>query len=107
MEETHFAISTGSKGLSNLRERPGSPPGCPYLGEPHLVVQPSWYAAKSFRFVTILTCLLKDTDILYVRLLGKDMVVLSSDQAISDLIEKRSAIYSDRVSDPVIFTLRS
>jgi len=38
--------------------------------------------------------------------MGEDMVVLSSDQAISDLVEKRSAIYADRVSDSLIFTPR-
>jgi len=52
-------------------------------------------------------CLPKGTDILYLRLMGDDMVVLSSDQAISDLVEKRSAIYADRVSGPLIFTFRS
>ena len=35
------------------------------------------------------------------------MVVLSSDEAITDLIEKRSSIYADRVSDEVILTFRS
>jgi len=52
-------------------------------------------------------CLPKGTNILYLRLLGDDMVVLSSDQAISDLVEKRSAIYADRVSGPLISTFRS
>ena len=49
-------------------------------------------------------CLLKDTDILYLRLMGKDTVVLNSNEAISDLIDKRSSIYSDRVSGADIFT---
>ena len=36
--------------------------------------------------------------------MGKDTVVLNSDGAISDLLDKRSSIYSDRVSDADIFT---
>ena len=35
--------------------------------------------------------------------MGNDTVVLSSNGAISDLIEKRSNIYADRVSDPDFF----
>ena len=45
--------------------------------------------------------LLTGTDILYLRVLGDDMVVLSSSEAISDLLEKRSSIYSDRVSHSI------
>ena len=40
----------------------------------------------------------KDTDVLYLKLLTKDFVVLNSTEAITDLIEKRSNIYCDRVS---------
>ena len=36
--------------------------------------------------------------------MGKDAVVLNSNEAISDLLDKRSSIYSDRVSDTDIFT---
>ena len=42
---------------------------------------------------------MKGTEVLYLRLLGEDIVVLNSNEAITDLIEKRSSIYSDRVSD--------
>jgi len=45
---------------------------------------------------------LKGTDILYLRLMGEDMVVLNSNEAISDLVEKRSSIYADRVSSTVV-----
>jgi len=34
------------------------------------------------------------------------MVILNSNEAITDLVEKRSSIYADRVSDKVIFTFR-
>ena len=40
----------------------------------------------------------QDTDVLYLRLFSKDIVVLNSPKAIYDLAEKRSNIYSDRVS---------
>ena len=38
-----------------------------------------------------------DTDLLYLNLFGKDMIVLNSTKAISDLLDKRSKIYSDKV----------
>jgi len=44
---------------------------------------------------------------MYLRLMGEDVVVLSSNEAITDVVEKRSAIYSERVSDSAIFTFRS
>ena len=50
---------------------------------------------------------LKGTDILYLRLMGEDVVALSSNEVISDLLEKRSSIYSDRVSRTTILTIRS
>lgn len=37
---------------------------------------------------------------LYLKLLKTDFVVLNSTEAITDLLEKRSNIYSDRVSGP-------
>lgn len=48
---------------------------------------------------------LLDTDVLYVKLLSADYVVLNSSEAISDLLDKRSAIYSDRVRHPSICSL--
>ena len=48
---------------------------------------------------TPLTALvIEDTDVLYLKLATVDFVVLTSSEAISDLFEKRSKIYSDRVS---------
>jgi len=38
--------------------------------------------------------------VLYLKLLTTDFVVLNSTEAITDLLEKRSNIYSDRVSGP-------
>ena len=45
----------------------------------------------------------QDTDILYLKLLTTDFVVLNSTEAITDLPEKRSNIYCDRVS-PLVRT---
>jgi hypothetical protein len=42
--------------------------------------------------------LFEDSDVVHLRLLTTDFIVLNSPEAISDLTEKRSDIYSDRVS---------
>jgi len=44
-----------------------------------------------------LISVLADSDVLHLNFLGSDHVVLNSSEAISDLLDKRSAIYSDRV----------
>ena len=41
-----------------------------------------------------------ETDVLRIKLPGMEIVVLSSTQAISDLLDQRSAIYSDKVRVP-------
>lgn len=46
---------------------------------------------------------LVDTDILYLNLFGKDLVILNSNKTISDLLDKRSKIYSDKVSVSAYF----
>ena len=43
-----------------------------------------------------------DSDIIFLELLGNNIVVLNSAEAASDLLEKRSAIYSDRVCPPIM-----
>ena len=50
---------------------------------------------------------IQDTDMLYLRLLTTDFVVLNSTEAITDLSEKRSNKYCDRVSPPVKPTSQS
>ena len=44
----------------------------------------------------------EDTDVLYMKVITTEFVVLSSTRAISDLSEKRSNVYSDRVRDFVM-----
>ncbi|CEL59153.1 O-methylsterigmatocystin oxidoreductase OS=Aspergillus flavus (strain ATCC 200026 / FGSC A1120 / NRRL 3357 / JCM 12722 / SRRC 167) GN=ordA PE=2 SV=1 [Rhizoctonia solani AG-1 IB] len=48
-----------------------------------------------------------DSDIVYLEILGQKIIVLNSAEAASDLLDKRSALYSDRpcipmVSDPLL-----
>ena len=38
------------------------------------------------------------TDIVYLNMCGNDMIVLSSSEIIEDLSDKKSAIYSDKVT---------
>jgi len=39
-----------------------------------------------------------ETGVVYFNMFGTDLVVLNSSEAIADLMDKRSAIYSDKVS---------
>ena len=44
-----------------------------------------------------LTPVYADSDVLYLNLFGVDHIILNSSEAISELLDKRSAIYSGRV----------
>ena len=89
---------------------PPGPKGYPVIGNVFDIPQhvPLWKAAVpmgeicSERFAhTARVCKLtlgsSETDVLYLNVLGADQIILNSNQAISDLLDKRSAIYSDRV----------
>jgi len=97
------------------RSRPPYPPGpkgYPLIGNILDVPQdvPVWktfidLAQKSGKYPLYLTetrptkiLLIQDTDVLYLKLLTQDFVVLNSTEAIIDLSEKRSNIICDRVS---------
>jgi hypothetical protein len=94
-----------SRRSQRLKYPPG-PPSDPFIG--HLRYLPSteqertfatwgeqYGARKSFQFMH--TALIKVTgDIVYVHCLGKKILVLNSVEAAHDLLDKRSAIYSDR-----------
>lgn len=45
---------------------------------------------------------LLNSDVIYLSMLGQRIVVLNSAKAASDLLEKRSALYSDRMCPPMI-----
>jgi hypothetical protein len=38
-----------------------------------------------------------ETDVLHLNVFGDDKIILNSNEAVSDLLDKRSAIYSGRV----------
>ncbi|CCO33923.1 O-methylsterigmatocystin oxidoreductase Short=OMST oxidoreductase [Rhizoctonia solani AG-1 IB] len=43
-----------------------------------------------------------DSDVIYLNLIGQPLVILNSARAASDLLEKRSSIYSDRIGAPMV-----
>ena len=98
---------------------PPGPKGYPLIGNVLDVPQdiPIWQAfvplaQKSSKYPSHLSLentqlkvpSIQDTDVLYLKLLTTDFIVLNSTEAITDLTEKRSNIYCDRVSPPVNHT---
>jgi len=61
------------------------------------MVGSQWFILETLGLILCLTT----GDIIYSRLLGIDMIVINSDSVARELLNKRSAIYSDR---PVIHT---
>lgn len=59
-----------------------------------------------FWLANVISSTLLDTDVLYLNLFGKDMIILNTNKVISDLLDKRSKIYSDKVSVPSLFPCR-
>ncbi|KAF9653254.1 CyP450 monooxygenase [Thelephora ganbajun] len=76
---------------------PPGPKGYPVIGNVLDVPQgvPLWKAAMSMGEIY-------NSDVVYLNLLGADQIILNSNEAISDLLDKRSAIYSDRPRFPII-----
>ncbi|KAL2005346.1 hypothetical protein VTN00DRAFT_2557 [Thermoascus crustaceus] len=82
------------------KDYPPGPPTIPILGNIHRM--PKRDAHKQFKAWA------KEYGPVYSLILGtKTMVVLSSDQAVKDLLDKRSAIYSDRQDMYIGMTLCS
>jgi len=52
--------------------------------------------------IDVLHCTIPDSDIISINQFGRTIIILNSAQAIGDLLEKRSAIYSDRVRHPML-----
>ncbi|KAJ7488871.1 cytochrome P450 [Mycena latifolia] len=78
--------------LSRLRRSsmlPPGPPGDPVLG--HLRYMPSDQTALVFHEWSK-----KYGDVMYLSVLGRPMIILDTYEAAVDLLDKRSAIYSDR-----------
>ena len=89
---------------------PPGPKGYPVIGNVLDIPQdvPLWgvlmqMAEKYSEWITFaayvceLTPAYTDSDVLHLNLLGTDHIMLNSSEAISDLLDKRSAIYSGRV----------
>ncbi|OJT02809.1 O-methylsterigmatocystin oxidoreductase [Trametes pubescens] len=82
----------------SLRSRLPLPPGprrLPFVG--NVFDMPKQYAGADFRALTD-----KYGDMVYLDVLGKPMLVLGTHDIAHDLLEKRSAIYSDRVQSTMI-----
>jgi hypothetical protein len=95
---------------NNRLPYPPGPKGYPMIGNVFDVPQdvPLWKALmpmgkKYSEWIVLaahvcgLILAFADSDVLYLNLLGTDHIILNSSEAISDLLDKRSAIYSDRV----------
>ena len=89
---------------------PPGPKGYPVIGNVLDIPQdvPLWKALMSMAekysewlvfaaHLRGLTLVYADSDVLYLNLLGVDHIILNSRDAISDLLDKRSVIYSGRV----------
>ena len=97
-----FPLPPGPKGFPIIGNVLDIPQGLP-LWEATLVLGRR-YSQSTPPWPSWLVSLIRvDTDILYLNLLGKDMIILNSTKTISDLLDKRSKIYSDKVSIQVLF----
>ena len=93
---------------------PPGPPRLPFLG--NALDMPKHDAHETFRemnakygaswnhanMLTRADLLLVVGDVMYLEVLGQPMVILGSHEAALDLLEKRSAIYSDRVPSVMV-----
>ena len=79
---------------------------CPRLSVRSPALERARKYGKEIRHVVLINTLglrlhthlsISDTEVLYLNAPGVDMVVLSTSDAVSDLLDQRSAIYSDKV----------
>ncbi|KAI0336743.1 CyP450 monooxygenase [Cubamyces sp. BRFM 1775] len=74
---------------------PPGPPGLPILG--NLLDVPTANVEEKYRELND-----KFGDVVYLNALGQPMLVLGTHNAAVDLLEKRSAVYSDRAYSPMV-----
>ncbi|VDC01456.1 unnamed protein product, partial [Peniophora sp. CBMAI 1063] len=73
---------------SPWRKLPPGPPGLPLIGNAlQIAVQP-WFKYSEWREIY--------GDVIYLNAVGKPIIVLNSRKAATDLLDRRSVIYSDR-----------
>lgn len=104
--------------LKNAKRNPPLPPGPPaepLIGHFRLIPQNNqemafykwgkiygtWFPA-THNHVTGLIFLLILGDVIHIHFLGRSIIVLNSVQAATDLLDKRSANYSDRPAFPLL-----
>ncbi|KAJ3514436.1 hypothetical protein NLJ89_g2382 [Agrocybe chaxingu] len=82
------------RNLKKSPPRPPSPPGAyPLLGHVFQVTKDLWIPFTAWKE--------KYGPVLYLNILGQPMIVLNTHKAATDLLDRRSAIYSDRPRDIV------
>ncbi|KAI0827125.1 CyP450 monooxygenase [Trametes gibbosa] len=74
---------------------PPGPPRLPIIG--NALDIPSKNAGEDYRVLTD-----KYGDLVYLHVFGQSILVLGSHEAAVDLLDKRSALYSDRVHSPIV-----
>ncbi|KZV68637.1 cytochrome P450 [Peniophora sp. CONT] len=79
---------------SNKRYPPG-PRGLPFVG--NIFDMPRHHEWETFS-----QWALRYGDVVHVKIFGKHLILLNSAQAVNDLLDKRSSIYSDRPHFPLI-----
>ncbi|CAE6432480.1 unnamed protein product [Rhizoctonia solani] len=82
--------------LKSRKHNPPSPLSIPIVG--HLLSIPA--DPENIAFLKLGKQL--NSDIIYLRLFGYDFVVLNSAEAASELLDKRSGLYSDRLCTPMM-----
>lgn len=70
---------------------------CKRHGAPKSICIPAVYIVKSFA----------DSDMVYLRIFGKSLLILDSLEAITELLDKRSDIYSSRCVEPLLLCIIS
>lgn len=70
----------------------------------HSVGEKAWYVLRASIHDTHLTIFTPKGELLYLRLLGQNFIILNSEKVARALLDQRSSIYSDR---PVLPTNKS
>ncbi|KAI0699910.1 cytochrome P450 [Cerioporus squamosus] len=81
---------------------PPGPKSLPYIGNVVHMRKPELWKAHKELCKQYWCVTLRSGDVVYVPVLGQDVVVLGSPQAIFDLLDRKSAVTSDRQQNPTI-----